>query len=59
MKENNVMTRELLLTVPCYDKVVNSNSFSKLVTTFGEMYDRNVKETRKKSRFSVSFSFGL
>ena len=45
MKENNVMT-----------KFVNSNSFHELVTTFGEMYDRNVKGT---SKLAFLFNFHL
>ena len=29
------------------------------MTTFGAMYDRNVKEARKNLRFSVQLSFAL
>ena len=51
-KERHIINERKLL----YDKVVNSNSFSELVTTVGGIYDRNVKEARKNfSAFIFNF----
>ena len=49
MKECCIMTKLLF----------NQNSFSEIVTTFGEMYACNVKEARNNLRFSVQLSFAL